>query len=113
MQRFFRDIGALKVEQIQAIKACLECDVFVLLATGGGKSLIYQMAALVLVKRIPGAKTIVIMPLTALMDQQRNLLQLRGISSFAYSTTEGEFNIKSFFASASSMRTFTDDVTFG
>ena len=103
-QRYFADIGVLKAEQVEAIKACLHSDVFALLATGSGKSLIYQMAALVLAHRLRGAKTLVVMPLTALIAQQREFLQKRGVSSSFY--TPNDFNMAQFFAGDDSLCTF-------
>lgn len=66
-------------KQLEAIYAALSGhDSLVLLPTGGGKSLIYQMAGLLQ----PGV-TIVIDPLKALIDDQVRNLQLRGIENVA------------------------------
>ena len=57
-------------------------DSFVLMPTGGGKSLIYQLSGLLL----PGV-TIIVSPLIALMQDQVDRLQLNGIAaSFVNST---------------------------
>ncbi|MCC6679338.1 MAG: DNA helicase RecQ [Phycisphaeraceae bacterium] len=64
--------------QEQAIRAALAGrDVFLLLPTGGGKSLCYQLPAVI--RNGQGAVTVVISPLIALMHNQVDLLQANGI----------------------------------
>lgn len=58
-------------------------DVLAVLPTGGGKSLLYQLPA-VLLHREHGLRTLVISPLVALMDDQVRSLQARGIEAFAW-----------------------------
>jgi ATP-dependent DNA helicase RecQ len=58
-------------------------DVLAVLPTGGGKSLLYQLPA-VLLHREQGLRTLVISPLVALMDDQVRGLASRGIHAFAW-----------------------------
>ncbi|MFM2163412.1 MAG: hypothetical protein RLZZ383_2924 [Pseudomonadota bacterium] len=58
-------------------------DVLVVLPTGGGKSLLYQLPA-VLMRREHGLATLVISPLVALMDDQVRGLAARGVPAFAW-----------------------------
>ncbi len=70
------DHDALRTGQYRGIVAAMNgTDTLVLLPTGHGKSLIFQIAALVL----PGA-TLVVEPYRALLDDQVRVLQDRGIS---------------------------------
>lgn len=67
--------GAFREGQAEVIRALLDGrDVIVVMPTGGGKSLCYQLPALL----FPGA-TLVISPLIALMKDQVDALNARGI----------------------------------
>ena len=74
---------SFRAGQREIIKYALDgCDAFVLMPTGGGKSLIYQLPALLM----PGL-TVVISPLIALMQDQVDRMRANGIpASFVNST---------------------------
>ncbi len=81
LRRFGHD--ALRPGQREAIAAVTEGkDALVVLPTGGGKSLCYQLPALVLRERGAGL-TLVVSPLIALMDDQVDALGARGIMAAA------------------------------
>ena len=86
--RFF--IDTLKKEQEEALfNFVCKRDVFVNLPTGFGKSLIYQMAPMV-VKELGlciNPIIIVISPLVSLMQDQVNQLEKQGISAVSLSET--------------------------
>ena len=69
-------------------------DVFVILPTGGGKSLCYQLPAILLAQKVPeqqGGVTVVISPLIALMQNQVDALRANGVrAAFVNSTLDYE-----------------------
>ncbi len=69
--------------QRRAIEAALEGrDVLVVLPTGGGKSICYQVPALVH-RMTGGGLTVVVSPLIALMEDQVRALRSRGVAAVA------------------------------
>src|SRR3989442_15376187 len=71
---------AFRVGQHEAVEAVLAGrDALVLLPTGAGKSLCYQVPAIVRARRGAGT-TIVISPLIALMNDQVRALAARGVA---------------------------------
>ncbi len=69
--------------QAAAVQAFLEGkDVTVRLPTGGGKSLCYQVPAIVRARR-DGVATLVVSPLVALMDDQVAALRAKGVEAVA------------------------------
>ena len=75
--------AGFRVGQREAVEAvCAGRDALVLLPTGAGKSLCYQVPAVVRARRGLGA-TIVISPLIALMEDQVSALVGRGIAAAA------------------------------
>jgi ATP-dependent DNA helicase RecQ len=75
--------GGFRTGQREAVEAVLgDRDALVLLPTGAGKSLCYQVPAIVRARRGEGT-TIVISPLIALMNDQVNALIGRGVAAAA------------------------------
>ena len=81
LQKFFPKISGFREVQEPTIDALISGEnVLCLMPTGGGKSLIYQIAGLALEK-----STLVISPLVALMAQQCSKLLEKGISAINFS----------------------------
>ena len=76
--------------QGKAVSAILEGrDTFVILPTGGGKSLCYQVPAV-----LKDGLTLVISPLIALMEDQVSQLNARGIPAAAINSTQSMFDVE-------------------
>lgn len=76
----FRPLTGLAVTQGDLIQTTLAGrDQLIIMPTGGGKSLCYQLPALVLAEDSPAQVTLVISPLIALMQNQVSELQRKGI----------------------------------
>lgn len=79
-------LKSFRKNQLEAITAAMQGrDVFVLMPTGGGKSLCFQLPAVCTSGKTKGV-TVVISPLVALMKDQVDNLQAKGIDAFLWNS---------------------------
>jgi ATP-dependent DNA helicase RecQ len=76
-------LDAFRPGQAEAVEAAMRGqDALIMMPTGGGKSLCYQVPAVALARQGRG-KTVVVSPLIALMDDQVAALRARGVAAVA------------------------------
>jgi ATP-dependent DNA helicase RecQ len=86
LQRHF-GFGALRPGQEAALRPVVEGrDALIVMPTGAGKSLIYQLGALLL----PRGVTVVVSPLIALMKDQVDALRARGIAAAFVNSSQSQ-----------------------
>ena len=97
LQEFF-DISAFRPMQEEAISALISGrDTFVVMPTGGGKSLCYQLPAVVM-----DGTALIISPLISLMKDQVDKLEVRNIPAAAMNSSQSFENSREVFDKARS-----------
>lgn len=89
LQKYFGYTSFLPLQEEIIKDILLKNDVFILMPTGGGKSLCYQLPALLL-----DGVTIVVSPLIALMKDQVDALRANGIASAYINSSLGPNEIR-------------------